>query len=122
MSKNIKIRKFLSEPIIGILKNIYYFAFKRKLFKIHKIYNLSDEKLKFAHILESINYLRIAGNNGELLPQTFFEFGCHSGRTFSNAVNSSDPSSTSLSPFFTPPIPSANLLIFPVPKNSANSL
>ena len=90
MSKNIQIRKFLSEPIIGILKNIYYFAFKRKLFKIHKIYNLSDEKLKFAHILESINYLRIAGNNGELLPQTFFEFGCHSGRTFSNAVNSSD--------------------------------
>ena len=90
MSRNIKIRKFLSEPLIEILKNIYYFAFKRKLFKIHKIYNFSDEKLKFTHILEAINYLRIDGNNEELLPQTFFEFGCHSGRTFTTAVNSAD--------------------------------
>ena len=87
MPKNIKIRKFFSQPIIEILKNIYYFVFKRKLFKIHKIYKFSDEKLKFTHILEAINYLKIAGNYGEILPQTFFEFGCHSGRTFSNAVN-----------------------------------
>ena len=90
MFKNIKIRNFISQPIIEILKNIYYKFFSRKLYKAHKNYKFSDEKLKFTHILEAINYLRIAGNYGEILPQTFFEFGCHSGRTFSNAVNSAD--------------------------------
>lgn len=89
MFKNIKIRNFISQPIIEILKNIYYKFFSRKLYKVHKNYKFSDEKLKFTHILEAINYLRIAGNYGKNLPQTFFEFGCHSGRTFSNAINAS---------------------------------
>ena len=52
-------------------------------------YKYSDEHLKFVHILEAMNYLRVAGAAGRILPQTFFEFGCHSGRTFSAAVNAS---------------------------------
>jgi hypothetical protein len=55
----------------------------------HLRYKFTDEDLKFVHILEAVNYLRIAGNGGLALPQTFFEFGCHSGRTFSSAINAS---------------------------------
>jgi O-methyltransferase len=40
-------------------------------------YRDSDETDKFRHILEAVNYVRVAQ-----LPPTFFEFGCHSGRTF----------------------------------------
>jgi O-methyltransferase len=50
-------------------------------------YTYTDEHLKFVHILEAMNYLRVAGAAGEVLQQTYFEFGCHSGRTFSAAVN-----------------------------------
>ena len=50
-------------------------------------YAYTDEHLKFVHILEAMNYLRVAGAAGGVLPQTYFEFGCHSGRTFSAAVN-----------------------------------
>jgi hypothetical protein len=50
-------------------------------------YTYSDERLKLVHILEAINYVRVAGAAGEMIPQTYFEFGCHSGRTFSAAVN-----------------------------------
>jgi len=69
------------------LKNFYYFFIDRFRYLSHKNYIFSDEKLKFTHILEGLNYLRVAGNNGKDLPQTYFEFGCHSGRTFSSALN-----------------------------------
>ena len=72
-----------------IQKNIYklwIFFHRPKLISANKHYTYTDEDLKFVHILEGINYLRIAGSGG-LLPQTYFEFGCHSGRTFSAAVN-----------------------------------
>jgi O-methyltransferase len=49
-------------------------------------YTYTDENLKFVHILECMNYLRIAGSGGAVLPPVYFEFGCHSGRTFSAAV------------------------------------
>lgn len=52
-------------------------------------YRYSDAHLKFVHLLEAMNHLRVAGAAGRVLPQTFFEFGCHSGRTFSAAVNAS---------------------------------
>jgi hypothetical protein len=42
--------------------------------------------MKFTHILEGMNYLKVAGSDG-VLPQVYFEFGCHSARTFSAAVN-----------------------------------
>lgn len=48
-------------------------------------YKYTDENLKFVHILECMNYLRIAGSGG-VVPPVYFEFGCHSGRTFSAAV------------------------------------
>ena len=31
----------------------------------------------------------MAGDGGNVLPQTFYEFGCHSGRTFGAAINAS---------------------------------
>ena len=40
-------------------------------------------------ITEAMNYLRIAGANNRL-PNTYFEFGCHSGRTFSAAINAAN--------------------------------
>jgi O-methyltransferase len=49
-------------------------------------YKYTDEHLKFVHILECINYVRVAGSGGVISP-VYFEFGCHSGRTFSAAVN-----------------------------------
>lgn len=49
-------------------------------------YAFTDERLKMVNMLECMNYLRIAGADGSI-PPVFFEFGCHSGRTFSAAVN-----------------------------------
>ena len=57
-----------------------------KLLEVKKDYKYTDEHLKFVHILECINYLKVAGNDNKI-PPVFFEFGCHSGRTFSAAVN-----------------------------------
>lgn len=73
--------------LIRFLKNIYYMLFDNYRYLSHKSYLFTDEKLKFTHILEGINYLRTAGNDGKDLPLTYFEFGCHSGRTFSAAIN-----------------------------------
>ena len=80
-------REKLPFTLKRFLKNIYYMFFDRFRYLSHKTYLFTDEKLKFTHILEGINYLRTAGNNGKDLPQTYFEFGCYSGRTFSAAVN-----------------------------------
>lgn len=79
--------KFIPNDLKRFLKNLYYKFVDRFRYSSHKKYLFTDENLKFTHILESINYLRVAGNNGKDLPQTYFEFGCHSGRTFSAAVN-----------------------------------
>ena len=81
------LKKILPLGLKRFLKNQYYTFVDRKRFSTHKNYLFTDERLKFVHILESMNYLRVAGNNGKYLPQTFFEFGCYSGRTFSAAVN-----------------------------------
>lgn len=51
------------------------------IFSSWKIYIMSDEINKYQYI-KAINYLRFAGANNRL-PHTYFEFGCHSGRTFS---------------------------------------
>ena len=72
----------------NILKNVYFNTINRKLLSSYKNYSFSDETAKFTHILEAINYLRIAGDDGNVLPQTYYEFGCHSGRTF-GAMNAS---------------------------------
>ena len=67
------------------LKHIYYLIFDRYKLASYISYRLSDEKLKYAHLLEAVNYLRIAG-----LPGVYFEFGCHSGRTFSAVIRAAD--------------------------------
>ncbi len=71
----------------NILKNVYYNTVNRNLLSSYRNYTFSDESAKFTYILEAINYLRVAGDVGNVLPQTYYEFGCHSGRTFSAAIN-----------------------------------
>jgi O-methyltransferase len=66
------------------LKKIYYMLFQKYYFSALKDYEFTDEKLKYVHILEAINYCKVA-----LMPQVYFEFGCHSGRTFSAAIRAS---------------------------------
>lgn len=62
------------------------FALKNpRLLSTQSGYIYSDERQKFVHILECLNYVRIAGVGGRI-PPVYFEFGCHSGRTFSAAV------------------------------------
>ena len=48
-----------------------------------KLYKFTDEELKFTYLVAFSS-----GHNG-LIPPVFFEFGCHSGRTFSS-INSSN--------------------------------
>lgn len=71
---------------------VYIYVFFRDIYfyKTAKLYKKSDEVDKFSHILESINYIKVAGANGNILPQIYFEFGCYSGRTFSTAMNSAN--------------------------------
>jgi len=72
----------IKSPFIrSTLKSLYLQIFDRHSYRAHKDYKFTDEHLKFGHILEAINYTRIAE-----IPSNFFEFGCHSGRTFSAAV------------------------------------
>ena len=74
--------------IIGNSKiyNLIYFGILKKNQKNPNYwYKETDEKFKFIHILESVNYVKVAE-----LPKVFFEFGCHSGRTFSAALSSAD--------------------------------
>ena len=73
--------------IRNMLKFLYYWMYDRKLYSSYNRYKSADEDNKFIHILEAINYLRVAGDNGKELPQTYFEFGCHSARTFTAAIN-----------------------------------
>lgn len=80
----------LMPPLVKIfIQRIWLRLSKPKIIKSIDNYKYTDEHLKFVHILEAINYLKVAGNMGKVLPQTYFEFGCHSGRTFSAAVNAS---------------------------------
>jgi O-methyltransferase len=67
------------------LHKVHVALFHRHLLPALRDYTYSDEKLKFVHILECMNYVRIAGSGG-VIPPVYFEFGCHSGRTFSAAV------------------------------------
>ena len=67
--------------LIASLRILYFSTFNRPLYRAHQDYKLTDERLKYAHIVEAVNYARIAE-----LPSVFFEFGCHSARTFSAAA------------------------------------
>ena len=63
---------------------IYYNVVYRKQKLPRKWYLETDENFKFIHILEAVNHMKSAE-----LPNVFFEFGCHSGRTFSAALSAS---------------------------------
>ena len=87
---SIVMRKFflaLPESLQRYLYLLRVWLRNPKVFSSLRDYTYSDEHLKFVHILEAINYMRVAGADGGVMPQTYFEFGCHSGRTFSAAVN-----------------------------------
>ena len=71
------------------ISNIWLFLFRRNIYQAQREYKSIDEKEKFVHIHESMDYLKVAGANGAL-PQVYFEFGCHSGRTFSAAVRAAE--------------------------------
>lgn len=74
--------KTLRSPYLkAIIKDIYYALTNRPLYRAHKHYKFTDEYLKYVHILEAINYAKVS----QISP-IYFEFGCHSGRTFSAAV------------------------------------
>jgi hypothetical protein len=63
------------------IKEAIYYMLNSILLKPRQWYLKSDETDKFQHIMEAVNYMRVAE-----LPPVFFEFGCHSGRTFSAAL------------------------------------
>ena len=75
--------------IQNLIFDIRFYFINPKQLNARKQYKFTDEHLKFVHILAAINYIRVAGDEGKVLPQTYFEFGCHSGRTFSAAINAS---------------------------------
>ena len=66
----------------SVINSTYYKLFKPHQLSAYKDYKFSDEKLKFMHLMEAVNYCRVA-----LMPFTYFEFGCHSARTFSAVIN-----------------------------------
>lgn len=80
------VRHLLPESVQTFSHRMLFRLFQSKLLPALDDYTYTDEHLKFVHILEAVNYLKVAGVGGEVLPQTYFEFGCHSGRTFSAAV------------------------------------
>lgn len=82
--------KMLPRGVQNIAHKLFFFISKPKLIGARAHYRFTDEHLKFVHLMEAINYLRVAGDSGRVLPQTYFEFGTHSGRTFSSAINSSN--------------------------------
>lgn len=85
----VRVSNLLYPSISRWIRGFLVFAKSRHKFSSWKLYMLSDEVNKFQHITEAINYLRIAGANNRL-PHTYFEFGCHSGRTFSTAMNAAN--------------------------------
>lgn len=65
-----------------IAKFFYYRFILFKLYNTYIRYKHSDEYLKYIHLLEAVNYSRVSQ-----LDPIYFEFGCHSGRTFSAVIN-----------------------------------
>jgi O-methyltransferase len=63
----------------------YFKWFRNNKYQSYKNYLFSDENLKFVHLLEAVNYCKVAE-----LPYVYFEFGCHSARTFSAVINASE--------------------------------
>ena len=82
--------KTLYGYLLNILKKLVYsllFASRNpKLMDAKNQYIYTDEHLKFVHLLECMNYLKVAGHENKI-HQVYYEFGSHSGRTFFATVN-----------------------------------
>jgi len=85
----VRVSNLINPSVSKFIRGVLVFLRSRHLFSAWKIYVMSDEINKYQHITEAINYLRVAGAN-DRLPHTYFEFGCHSGRTFSTAINAAN--------------------------------
>lgn len=81
--------QLLPSSIKKLLRHVNFSVRNPKLVDALDQYTYSDEHLKFVHILECINYLKVAGHENRL-PPVYYEFGCHSGRTFAAAVNAAN--------------------------------
>ncbi len=75
--------------VYKFLKDILIFILNRNQYIFQRDYKFVDEDSKFSHILEAVNYVKVAGAD-DRIPCTYFEFGCHSGRTFSAAIRASE--------------------------------
>lgn len=80
MFKNF-IKKNISFKIRALIRKIYYNFFNRVNLQSYNEYISTDEKNKYIHILEAINYSKVAK-----LDPVYYEFGCYSGRTASAAI------------------------------------
>jgi len=85
----VRLSNLINPSLSKFIRGSLVFLRSRRLLTSWRLYSLSDETNKYQHIIEAINYLRIAGANNRL-PHTYFEFGCHSGRTFSTAMNAAN--------------------------------
>ena len=74
-------KKFIPKKLKYKLKMIYLMLFDSNAYEAHNDYVFTDYRQKCVHILEAMNYVKVAQ-----LPNVYFEFGCHSGRTFSSAI------------------------------------
>jgi O-methyltransferase len=80
-----RILNYLPKFVSKSADSLHFSLTRPKQLSAKNDYRYSDERLKFLHLLECMNYIRVSRSAG--LPQVFFEFGCHSGRTFSAAIN-----------------------------------
>ena len=85
MSTKDKILKLVGYDKYTLLKKIYYKLFDPKRLKVFNHFQLQDIISKELSILNALRLIQSQNVNG--LPNTYFEFGCHSGRTFSSAIN-----------------------------------
>ena len=74
------------ELFVSLARDFWFYIKNPKFAQSFRAYRTSDQDEKFRHILEAINYVKIAGDDGSI-PQIYAEFGCHSGRTFCAAIN-----------------------------------
>ena len=79
-----KIKKLVPEHLRYRISLLYMKIFNKNMYMSHKDYVSTDFTQKCVHIMEALNYVKISK-----LPKVFFEFGCHSGRTFSSAIRAS---------------------------------
>lgn len=77
-------KKYIPKKMRYHLALLFKMIFDNNAFLAHKDYVYTDYRQKCVHILEAMNYAKVAQ-----LPKVYLEFGCHSGRTFSAAIRAS---------------------------------